>query len=1392
MIFNSHIYRHLIFYFFFTLQIWGQGGFKEFNFVNLKDGISKVAVPSITQDKDGFIWIGTNGAGLYRFDGADYLSYKHILNDSTSLISNIIYCSHLDYENRLWIGTEDGLNLYDRQYDRFKKIPINRINKIKNVSVAVSSLGSDKSGNIFIGTFENGLYKFNVDSEIIEQIPIDGVNSELSYININGIQVSDKGKVYAGSNIGLLEYDSITNTLKKCFYSSKQGIVSIDESIQSLFLDNSNNIWVGTLENGLYRASISNSGNQESFSLNHYEITNKRILSMIQIPDGTLLIGTENAGLIHLNQNGSVIKKYTLDKTDKDSIKSNSIWSLFVDKNERIWMGYYNSGVAVYDKLYDKFNSLESVPGNPNSLQFSSVTAIEQDENGNYWISMDGGGIDIYHPKTNKFDHINKASANGYSGLTSLDIQTLFIDSKKNIWAGSWNNGLFLLKNGSKKFINYNSENTPNLDANSILSIDEDSDGIIWIGTFHGGVVRYDPENEDFVNQYMPPFPKNQLIGNAVRKVLVDSKNNVWVGTTEGVFRINNDRKTEFQVDFVSNKEANGNRNKKSANHILSLYESSDGSIWFGTRGSGLCRYTEERKFQWYNELYEFTEESISNIIEDKEGNLWVTVNSGLSKLNLKNNEITNFTLNDGLLSNEFNFNAVYRDKRGYLYFGNYKGVDFFNPEDISLNKIVPKLYLTGLKLFNQEVLPAKKGSPLKEVLAETEEIELNHNQSVFTIEYSGISYTRPEKNQYAYYLEGLEESWNYVGGLRSATYTNLDKGTYVFKLKAANNDGVWNDEPLELKIIVLPPWWKTNWALLLYVLMFFGASYVLNLVAQRRIKEKELLRNERIQRIQEDELHEKKTQFFTNISHEFRTPLTLMINPLQDIIYDEKLKLPERVKEKHNVIYKNAYRLYRLINELMDFRKLELNKMTIKAQELNLVNFTKEIISYFKEEASKRNIHLVIDADVPIIPLWADQSMLEKIIFNILSNAMKVTPDGGAINIDILSKDDLCILPLVDEAKPVKVVEIIISDTGPGLEKNQINKIFERFYQVENLNKTYYGGTGIGLEVVQNFVRLHKGKIEVESELGEGSTFRVLLPAGKNHFVENEIFSEVTTAIPLKDMYVSVTGSEPSGDDISLEEKALKPNTVLIVEDNIELRDYLKNELKKHYEVLVANNGKEGLEKAREVIPDAIMTDVLMPEMNGFDFCRIIKTDIRTSHIPLLMLTAKTRIEDRIEGIGYGADAYMVKPFDMRLLKLRLSQLITSRKLIFDKYFGEISGTKDYENSTSIDKEFIEKVLSYINENMDDTDLSVESLAVELNLSRSQLYRKIKTLTGQTVNEFLRKIRLQRAKKLLESGSVTVGEVCCKVGFSSPSYFTKCFKAYFGILPTDIESNTK
>ncbi len=1389
--------KNIFYWFFVCLYFYSHGALSqdlatEYNFVNIKEGNSKIGVSTIIQDNYGFIWLGTSGVGLNRFDGIDYVSYKHSLKDSMSISNSLIYSSFLDKQNRLWFGTEEGLNLYDRDLDQFKRIPIYNTEIKKKQIVSVRSLQADDKNNLFIGTFASGLYKLNLKTFEVKKVLDFDVNKSTSFA-IYSLQCNLSGKLFAGTSIGLLEYDYKSNKLIPVISNIENSEV-LNESVYSLLSDSQNNLWIGTENEGLIKYKTTGYKTSDKEVIKRIPISNNRILSMVELPEGGILVGTENDGLFHLDPKGKVLKNYVSNKTDEKSILSNSIWSLFRDSNDRIWMGYYNSGVAVYDKLFDKFKNLESITNNTNSLQTASVTGIVQDDSGKLWICMDGGGIDVYDLKTHKFTHINKSDTKTYSGLTSNYLECIFIDSKKNIWAGSWNSGIFLLKNGAKKFINYSTENTNgDLASDAILSITEDSEGTIWIGTFYKGLHSFDPNTNKITHHNSDLFKKMDITDSDVRKVLVDSKDNIWLGTTQGLFKITKNKESVLSVKSFFEKMSKEFNNGVSANHVLAIYESSDKqTIWIGTRGAGLCKYDViNDTVTWFNKLNGLSEENVTGIIESLNGNIWLSGNSGIYKYDVETAVFKNYTNNDGLLSNDFNINATFRDREGNLYFGNYKGVDFFNPNDISTNTSLPTVYLTDFKLSNKKVVPNKKDSPLTKVISETDSITLTHRQSVFTIDYSTINYTRPEKNQYAYYLEGLENSWNYVGSIRNATYTNLDYGNYIFKLKSANNDGVWNETPLELKITILPPWWKTNWAILIYVLLFFSAAYVLNKIVQSRIKEKELIRNERNQRIQEDELHEKKLQFFTNISHEFRTPLTLMINPLQDIINDDKLNLPMRVKEKHNVIYKNTDRLYRLINELMDFRKLELNKMSIRAQELNLVNFTREIISYFKEEAFYRNIHLAVDADVPTIPLWADQSMLEKIIFNILSNAMKVTPDSGAINIDLLSRDDLVILPLVSETKPNKVIEIIISDTGPGLEKDQINKIFERFYQVESLNKTYYGGTGIGLEVVQNFVQLHKGKIEVESKLGEGTTFRILLPAGKTHFVEHELFSEETSSISIKERFVSIVDSESSKEDVSKEKKNTKSHTVLIVEDNTELRNYLKDELKKDYKILVANNGKEGLEIAREVLPDAIITDVMMPEMNGFDFCRIIKTDITTSHIPLLMLTAKTRIDDRIEGIGYGADAYMIKPFDMRLLKLRVSQLITSRKLIFDKYFGAISGTEENKNTTSIDKEFIQKVLSFINENMSDSDLSVELLAAELNLSRSQLYRKIKTLTGQTVNEFLRKIRLQRAKQLLESGSANVSEVCYKVGFSSPSYFTKCFKAHFGMLPTEIESNS-
>ncbi|MBJ7880650.1 two-component regulator propeller domain-containing protein [Gelidibacter salicanalis] len=1377
-------------FFVLAISLEAQELLKDYSFVNIKAGISNVGMSTIVQDSHGFIWIGTNGDGLYKYNGIDYISYKNQIKDSTSISSSLIYCSYIDSSNRLWVGTEEGLNLYDHKKDQFQRFYFSPKDVPKNSNISVSALAGDKEGNLFIGTFERGFFKLEKGSNTFEKIPF-GSKDPNELININGIAVHPNGKVYAGSSLGLLEFDSKSKTLIPTYFNVESGMETIKNPIQSVFIGKDKSIWLGTISDGLIKATKGDNEKGEFSKIERFPYTEKRVLAMVQLSDHSIMVGTENDGLFHLTKTGNLIKNYLSNKTDKHSISSNSIWSLFVDRDERIWLGYYNSGVAVYDRLYDKFDNIESLAIDHNSLEVSSVTGIAKDGNGDFWISMDGGGIDIYNPKTHKVRHINKKNTSTISGLNTSDIQTIFIDSKSNVWAGSWNNGLYLLKKGSSSFINFNISTTPKeFRSNSILSFDEDSKGTIWIGTFYNGLMSYDPTSGTFTHYNTKDFLKHHIYDKAVRKVLVDSDDHIWIGTTQGLYKIFKNGIGEFVVEPFQDK-MRSQYNRTSANHILSLYEGMDKSIWIGTRGSGLSRYNKkEDTLQWYNTTTGLLEENVSAITESQDGNIWISGNSGLSALNFKKDTIINYTVNDGLLSNDFNFNAVYRDNEGTLYFGNYEGIDYFNPKDLKTNTSVPDLYLTGLKIFNVNVGPSQKNSPLTRVISETDSIALTYKQNVFTIEYTGINYTRPEKNQYAYYLEGLEKTWNYVGNARNATYTNLDHGDYVFKLKSANNDGVWNENVLTLKITILPPWWRTNLAITSYIILFFLGIYLLNKITKNRLRDKESLRIERIQRVKEDELHEKKLQFFTNISHEFRTPLTLMINPLKDIINDETLQLPERVKQKHNIIYKNTDRLYRLINELMDLRKLELNKVRIRAGKLNAVSFTKEIMSYFKEEAYHKNIVLSLDADVPEIGLWADQGMLEKIIFNILSNALKVTPEGGTITVDVVSNDELESLPLVNASTPVKVVKIIISDTGPGLKKKQAKRIFERFYQVENLNKTYYGGTGIGLEVVKSFVELHKGKIEVDSELGQGTTFTIIFPKGNSHFSKKEVISHTNEMLIQKEQHINIIPQISTIDEELEDLKNVKANKLLIVEDNAELKNYLKDELKKTYKILLASNGKEGLEIAKQSLPDVIITDVIMPEMDGFDFCKHIKTDIRTSHIPLLMLTAKSQMDDRIEGISYGADAYMVKPFDLRLLKLRLAQLITSRKLIFDKYFGAISGAEENANATSIDKEFIQKILSYIHENISDNSLSVEVLASQLNLSRSQLYRKIKTLTGQTVNEFIRKIRLEKAKQILQTGNSTISEVSFKVGFSSPSYFTKCFKSHFGQLPTDIEIN--
>ncbi|GAB1855462.1 two-component regulator propeller domain-containing protein [Flavobacteriaceae bacterium MHTCC 0001] len=1366
-----------------SVNLWSQSGNNTFKFVNIKEGISKVGVSTINQDHYGFIWIGTRGTGLYKFDGINYTAYKHGVQDSTSLSNNRVLCSLFDSKNRLWVGTESGLNLYDRNLDKFDRVIADTSNPF-NENILTIEEGS--ANNLLVGTNGDGCFKLNLQNFKTESILPDTSLVNAGGLVVNSIKHFTDGTTFLGTNIGLLEYDEAKNVLVRSQELSENKSI-IQDPVSKLFIDNENNLWVGTSTNGIYKCQVIN--NKSILKIEHFSYTNKRILDFVQSTNETLICSSENDGLFHFATNGELIKNYRSSKKEESSILHNSVWSLFKDGNNRIWLGYYNSGVAVCDQLYDKFKDIKSLPNKDNSLTIGSVTGIVKDASGKLWIAMDGGGIDVYNPENQNITHINVADSNIYSGLNSDYIVSLFKDSKENIWAGSWDNGVFVLKKGEKKFINLSSlqlfgQQSPNV----ITSFAEDANGIIWIGTFSEGIYSYNPSSKTLRNYNSGNFVSNGINSALIRKILIDSQGVMWVASNTGLFKIEQLQEGNFKITPFNGRLAEKYGNPANANTIVSVYECTNGHIWIGTKGAGLCKYDKSKdELHWYNSSNGFDEENVLAITEDNKGHLWVSGNSGLTRIDVDKLTFSNYTHNDGLLSNNFNYNAVLKDSDNILYFGNYIGVDYFNPDNLPLNTSPLSLYLTDFKLFNKKISPATHTSLLQKVISETDSIVLRPNQSVFTIDYSGINYTRPEKNSYAYYLEGYEYTWNYVGQQRSATYTNLDPGYYTFKLIGANNDGVWNEEPLRLKITVLPPWWRTKWAIFFYVLLFFLSLYLLNYFTQRRIKEKELINNERIQQIQQDELNKRKIQFFTNISHEFRTPLTLIISPLKDIINNKDLNLPQSVKNKLAIVYKNTDRLYRLINELMDLRKLGMGKMNIKVEEIDLIYFTKNIANYFHEEAESKNIYLSVDADDPNLTIWADKRMLEKILFNLLSNAIKFTPEGGTIGIELFAGQSY-LLPLISEDEKVEAIKIKISDSGPGLEKDQLDKIFDRFYQVEGQNKTYFGGTGIGLEVVQSFVNLHKGKVEVASDLGVGTTFKLLFPSGKNHFAEDEIIKSKDLVEPNHQGYLINAIQKDIVSEVDEDVKLQKQHTLLVVEDNVELREYLNLELSNQYKILLASNGKEGVKIAREFFPDVILTDVIMPEMNGFEFCKIIKTDPSTSHIPLLMLTAKATIENRIEGIETGADAYMVKPFDLKLLKLRLSQLITSRQLIFDKYFGAISGSEENANTTSLDKEFIEKLLNYINDNIGNSSLSVEELAEQFNLSRSQLYRKIKALTGQTVNEFIRKIRLERAKQILEKGSMNISETCFSVGFSSPSYFAKCFKTHFGILPTEVE----
>ena len=1366
----NKIYHSLVYSLIFVFNAWAQEN--SFLFVDTNEDIGTRAITCMINDSNNQLWIGTYGGGLKRYNGISVETFKHDVNTASALSSSEIHDLYIDQKNTLWIATSNGLNLYNQKTTAFSQV------NPKGVKLSVHSLAKLDEIRIIVGTHEKGVYVFNTDTKEFRKVILqEGI--EENGLQVNDIAVDKLKRIWVGSNIGLMQLDFTALKLKTVENRKLQNQHLLSSEIVSLEADTFGNLWAGTVQRGVLKVIPTTATN---FTLEHYPITDKRILSVEEYKDGLILCGSENDGLFVLSSDGDVLNHYLKEIGDDFSIQSNSIWSIHCDINDRIWMGYYDQGVDKFDPKHFKFSFLQNNNESEVTPFPSSISSIAKDERERVWFSCIDKGVFVYEPDQNSYTHLNDPANNIAKGLNSMDIPSLFIDSRQNVWVASWYNGIYLLKKGSRRFINFSTKSYKNtLKSNRIVSFSEDSNGVVWIGTFLSGLVSYDLNTDKLTSHDSEAFKKFELQNGNIRKVIVDKDDKVWMGTRKGIYRY--DQKKDEVVSFNA-KIRDLSKGVVADFIVFALYEDSNNNIWVGTDGYGLFSYSATQdSFTWHGKDSEIRNMSINSITQTYDGYYWLGTDNGLIRYDQSNDDFRIFESADGLLSKKINRSAFYTE-RNTLYLGTSEGINFFDFNNIPLNTNLPKIIFQDLKIGNKKIAIAKEG-PLKKSIQYSDTILLSHNQSSFSIDFVGVNMTRGEKNNYAYMLEGLDRDWNYVDQQRTAIFTNIKPGKYVFKLKAANNDGIWTETSKDIFIKVEPPYWATIGAKICYFIIICGLGFYIFSLIKLRVRASRKAEVERNQRKQTEELHAKKIQFFTNISHEFRTPLTLMLNPLESLLSSPDVtSLPEDVRTKHRIIHRNTKRMKRLIDELMDFRKMQFGKIQLRVKETDLLAVVKNVTSYYEEEALYRNINLnIAHEEIDQTLVWADPSMLEKIIFNLLSNAFKATKESGTIAVDVRYHEGGVVFPLIDKIQPQDAFEVIIKDSGIGIKKENIRNIFERFYQDKNNNEQYYGGTGIGLEVVRKFVDYHKGKIEVESEQELGTSFKIFFAAGKAHFSEDQ-FATYTPEQPQPKIKQTI---EKSFEATAAQTE--REYSLLIVEDNIELREYLKLELKGTYRVLEAVNGKIGLEMAKQIKPDVIIADVMMPEMDGIEMCQLLKSNKATCTIPVLMLTAKVAEKERIEGIDAGADVYLKKPFSVNLLKTHLRQMIKAKNTFYKTYFKSLE--LDVED-IGYDKKILADVLNVIGNNLSKEDLCVQDIANELGLSRSKLYRKIKALTGNSANEIIRKTRLEKAKELLAKTDMTIGEICFKVGFASPSYFTKRFKEHTGIIPKDYRLNNK
>ena len=1362
---------------FFQAIVKSQTEVVQFEHYSLKEGLSQNTVYCVLQDAQGFLWLGT-ADGLNRYDGYQFRVFRNDPNDYESISANRIFALCEDKTKSLWIGTYGGgLNKYERETESFTHYKNDPNDSSSLSDDEILTMYEDKFSVVWVGTDGGGLNKFIREKgkfKCYRNIPQD--SNSLSDDEVRSIYEDHLGQLWIGTNSGGLDKFIREKDLFIHYrHNSKNSESLSDDKVLSIYEDSFRNLWVGTGNGGLNKFDRA----KDSFthftynSANQYSISANRVFAILEDHSRNLWLGTMEGGLNKYIPEHNTFISYKSNPDYSNSISSNGIFSLFEDRTGVLWIGTYGGGVNKLDQSKEQFRLFRNDPYDPNSLSNNGVFSICEDRHGIIWIGTSSG--------LNKFDRNGKKfiayhhNLLNTSSLSDDEVLSIYEDMSGELWIGTYGGGLNLFNRRINQFINF--KNNPNdstsLSANEIFSICEDDLGNLWIGTDGGGLNKFDKRKKQFTRYLNNPNDETSLSANRIFTLYKDVEGNMWIGTDSGGLNKLDSRTGKF----IHYKYKPDDPTSLSNDGVLSICQSKTGTLWIGTYGGGLNKFDAlTGKFKHYRIKDGLPSDVVYGILEDDAGNLWLSTNYGLSKFNPATGAVKNYEETDGLQGNEFNQGSYCKIKTGEMFFGGPNGFNFFSPDSIKNNPYPPRIVITDFQLLHKPISIGYDSlfgrTILKKSISKTEIIELNHNDNIISFEFTALDFRNPTKNRYAYILEGFDEEWTHTDASRRiVTYTNLDPGEYTLKVKGSNNDGIWNEAGTSLKIIINPPWWTTWWAYTIYGILIFLIIMVLRQydLKRQRLKHQLELEHEHAEKL--EELDQMKSRFFTNISHEFRTPLTLILGPAEKIISES---VDANAGKQAGLIKRNANRLLDLINQLLDLSKIEAGKLKLEASLSNLSAFVKGIAEAFESLAERKDIDMRIHIEKQFIEVYFDKDKMQKIITNLLSNAFKFTKEGGQVEIKLFETEHNSAI-------------ISVRDTGVGISAEDLLKIFDRFYQSDSSVTRESEGTGIGLALTKELVELHKGIINIESKEGEWTEVKVELPLGKEHLKENQIVESEEEDLIDKEIFVGDYLPETSEiQDYELI-KADK-NIVLIVEDNYDVREFIRESIGHEFCVSEAMNGEQGLRKAEKFIPDLIISDVMMPKMDGYEMMRRIKQDEKTSHIPVILLTAKSDRDSRLEGLGLGADDYLTKPFDTKELMARIKNLIDTRILLQQKFSSGtiVQKLKDKPGINPLDEKFINKIMSVIEAHLSEEEFSIEEISEEIGMSRAQIYRKLKALTGKSPSLFLRTVRLNKAQDMIQNKEFSISEISYKVGFSSPAYFSRCFKEEFGYSPSE------